>query len=500
MSTLLIRAARVLNPQRDDQRVCDILIDGDTIVAVGGEISQSAADEVLDADGLVAMPGLVNGHTHAHNNLTKGLGDNWTLEDLRNNGGGLYAGRSPEDQYLAAAIGAIEMVKTGCTAAYEQFVAVPTQTHDGVDAVVQAYIDVGMRALIAPAVADIVFYHAVPGLLELLPDDLGKVVSKMAAAPVDHLLEISAAAIRKWHGSASGRISVATAPVITGECSDQLWRGCKELMLKYGAPMHTHLAETKVQAISGFQRYGRSLVHRMDDLEVLCPQLTCGHSIWVDNDDISRLAATGTKVAHNPASNLKLGSGIAPVRELLDHGISIGLGTDGSMSSDNQNMFEAMRFAALVSKVRFAHDPERWVSASEVFDMATLGSADLMGLKGQIGCIEPGKKADIVLLRRQSVFLQPLNDLTNAIVYCETGADIERVYIAGRLVVAGNRVLTVNEDAIYARAQRAVDRLMNENEKAIELSRRIQPYLRSACRVCAQTDFHINRYACDPLE
>jgi cytosine/adenosine deaminase-related metal-dependent hydrolase len=263
--------------------------------------------------------------------------------------------------------------------------------------------------------------------------------------------------------------------------------------------MHTHLAETKVQAIGSFQQYGQSLVRRMESLGVLGPKLTCGHSIWIDEDDIARLAASGANVAHNPASNLKLGSGIAPVREMLDRGIPIGLGTDGSMSSDNQNMFEAMRFAALVSKIRFAHQPECWVSADEVFNMATLGSASLMGLQNEIGGIEPGKKADLVLLRQRSVFLRPLNDLTNAMVYCETGADIDSVYVGGQLVVKDDAILTVNEEDIYARAQSAVERLMNENRNAIEFSRRIQPYLRHACKVCAGMNYSINRYACDPV-
>jgi cytosine/adenosine deaminase-related metal-dependent hydrolase len=287
--------------------------------------------------------------------------------------------------------------------------------------------------------------------------------------------------------------------VIAGECTDELWIGCNELALGYGAPIHTHLAETKIQAVGSLQQYGQSLVRRMESLGVLGPKLTCGHSIWIDDNDIARLAGAGTNVAHNPASNLKLGSGIAPIREMLDRGVPVGLGTDGSMSSDNQNMFEAMRFAALVSKIRFGHDPDRWVSADEVFKMATIGSATLMGLQDAIGTIEAGKKADLVLLRRESVFLRPLNDLTNAIVYCETGADIECVYVGGRLVVKNNVILTVDEEDIYARAQAAVDRLMNENTKAIELSRRIQPYLRHACKVCASMKFPINRYACEPV-
>jgi cytosine/adenosine deaminase-related metal-dependent hydrolase len=165
------------------------------------------------------------------------------------------------------------------------------------------------------------------------------------------------------------------------------------------------------------------------------------------------------------------------------------------MASDNQNMFEAMRFAALVGKVRFGYEPDRWLSAAEVFDMATRSGAKLLGLDGQIGALEVGRKADIVLLRANSMFLRPRNNLRNSLVYAETATDVAKVFVGGRLVVDDGRVLTVDEEDIYARAQLAVDRLMRQNAPLLELAERLEPYVRAACAACAKSDFAINRYA-----
>jgi 5-methylthioadenosine/S-adenosylhomocysteine deaminase len=207
------------------------------------------------------------------------------------------------------------------------------------------------------------------------------------------------------------------------------------------------------------------------------------------------LADAGAGVAHNPASNLKLGSGIAPTREMLDQGLTVGLGTDGSVSSDNLNMFEAMRFAALVNKVRFPHDQEHWIGAKEVFDMATQGSARALGLADNIGAVAPGRKADLVLVRSSSVFLQPLNHALNALVYAETGADVTTVLVGGRVVLDNGRVLTVDEGHLQAQAQEAAERLRAQNTTAWALAEQLRPYVASACRAAVAIPYPVNRYA-----
>lgn len=495
MPSTLIRGARVLDVRVGKLESKDILIEDARIRKLQPNIAAEPGCNVIEADGKVAIPGLINAHTHAHNNLLKGIGDNWTLEDMRNHAVSLNANRTVQDQYLSAALGAIEMLKTGCTSAYDQFISLPAPTPETIDAVVMAYADSGMRAVLAPAVSDMVFYQAIPGLLATLPDAVRKSIEAIQPAACEKLLGITRYAIRRWDGHAQGRIRIATAPVIPGECTDELMAGCLEITREYGVGMHTHLAETKIQAMNGYKRWGMSVVNRLACAGVLGPHFVGGHGVWVDDNDIQVLAGHGATLAHNPASNLKLGSGIAPVREFLDAGIVVGLGSDGSMSSDNQNMFEAMRFASLVSNVRFGHQPERWLGSHEVLRMCTLGGARLLGLAHDLGAIEVGRLADIVLLDTQSIFLTPLNNAVNALVYCETAGSVHSVFVGGSLVVSQGEILTLDEDRIKADAREAVSRLLTAQAPDTDRSRSIQPFLRAACAACAAQRFHIQRYA-----
>ncbi len=496
---LLVRGGRVLTSTAATLEPADVLIEGDQIVAVGCKLSPSPGTEELNATGHIVLPGLVNAHTHAHNNLLKSLGDNWTLEDLLTHGPALNGCRTPEDHYLSAAIGAIEMLKTGCTAAYDLFMALPAPSSEVVEAVVRAYVDVGVRAVVAPAVADIVFYRVVPDLFDLLPRRLRRTVEQIQTAPTEGLLQLTENTIRLWNGAAGGRIRVAVAPTIPGQCSDELLLGCQRLVQEYGVGLHTHLAESKVQAVYAQRHWGKTIVAHLADLGLLGPGFVGAHGVWLTPEDIHLLADAGAGVAHNPASNLKLGSGIAPTREMLEQGLTVGLGTDGSMSSDNQNMFEAMRFAALVNKVRFPHDQDHWVGAKDVFAMATRGSARVLGLADDIGAVAPGRKADLVLVRNHSAFLQPLNHALNALVYAETGADVTTVLVGGRVVLDNGRVLTVDEDQLRTQAQEAADRLRGQNTAAWALAAQLRPYVAAACRAAVATPFAVNRYAASPV-
>jgi 5-methylthioadenosine/S-adenosylhomocysteine deaminase len=492
---LLIRGGRVLRGSDSGLEEADVLVDGDRIAAVAPQLAGPAAAELLDARAFLVLPGLINAHTHAHNNLLRGLAGRWTLEDLLNHGPALNANRTAEDHYVSAAIGAVEMLKTGCTTAYDLFMAIPAPGGPDMDAVARAYTDVGMRAVLAPAVADIAFYETVPGLVELLPKELRRAVEALRPAPTAGLLHLVADAIRRLHGAAGGRIRVGLAPTIPTQCTDEFLAGCVRLAREHGVGVHTHLSESKMQAIAAQRRWGQTTVARLADLGLLGPGFVGAHGVWLTDDDIRRLADAGGAIAHNPASNLRLGSGLAAVREMLDAGVTVGLGTDGSMCSDNLNLFEAMRLAGLVGNVRFPHHTERWIGAAEVWRMATAGSARALGLDADIGAIEPGRKADLVLLRADSTFLRPLNDVVGALVYAETGADVDTVLVGGRPVVKGGRVLTVDESRLRARAQEAADRVRAKNTDAWALADALAPYISTACRAAAAWPYPVNRYA-----
>ena len=492
---ILIRGGQVLGGSPAALTAADVLVDGDRISAVGPRLGAPEGARVIDATGRIVMPGLGNAHTHAASHLSRGRAGNWTLEDLLTNAPANYGFRTPDDEYLSATIGAIEMLKTGCTSAYDLYMAVPAITDEAFEAAVRAYTDVGVRVVLAPAVADVVFFQTVPGLIDLLPSDLRKTVDTMQAAPTKGLLELTERVIRRWHGSADGRVRVSVAPTIPNQATDEFLDGCARLVREYGVGVHTHLAESKVQVIESRRRFGKSIVARLADHRLLGPGFVGAHGVWLSDEDIKMLADAGGAIAHNPGSNLRLGCGIAPVRELLDRGVAVGLGTDGSTCADNQNLFEALRIASVVSTIRFPHETARWLDAATVWNLATAGSARVLGQANDLGAVAPGRKADLALLRSDSVFLRPLSDPVNSLVYAETGSAVDTVLVNGRVVLEGGRVTTVDESRVYARAQEASDRQYRASAESRELATRLAPFVASACRAAVATPLPFDRYA-----
>ena len=493
--TMLIRGGQVLTGTPAGLQRADILIEGDRVTAIGPGLTAPSGAQVIEAADRIVLPGMGNAHTHAASHLARGRVGSFTLEDLLTYSPANSGFRTPDDEYLSAAIGAIEMLKTGCTGAYDLYLAVPAVTDETFAAIVQAYTDVGVRVVLAPAVADVVFYQTVPGLSSLLPSDLRRTVEDIRPAPTKGLLDLTERAIRRWHGSAEGRIRVAVAPTIPNQATDELLDGCAALAREYGVGIHTHLAESKVQVVESRRRWGKSIVARLAEHGVLGPGFVGAHSVWLDDADLQMLADAGAAVAHNPGSNLRLGVGIAPVREMLDRGLAVGLGTDGSTCADNQNLFEALRIASVISTLRFPHETARWLDADAVWDLVTAGTARVMGQPGDLGALAPGRKADLVLLRTDSIFLRPLSDPVKALVYAETGASVDTVLVDGRVVLERGRVTTVDEARIYARAQEAADRHRERAADAWALAGRLAPYVAAACRGAVTTPLPINRFA-----
>ena len=491
---VLIRGGQVLAGNPPTLSRADVLVDGSRIGAVGLGLPVPEGTREIDATGRLLLPGMGNAHTHAGSHLSRGRVGSFTLEDLLTHSVASSGFRTPEDEYLSASIGAIEMLKTGCTSAYDLYLAVPAITDEAFDAVVRAYTDVGVRVVLAPAVADVVFFQTVPGLADLLPPDLRSAIEAMSPAPTKGLLELTERAIRRWHGSAEGRVRIAAAPTIPNQATDELLAGCARLAREHGVGVHTHLAESKVQAVESRRRWGKSIVARLVEHGVVGPGFVGAHSIWLDDDDVRRLADAGAAVAHNPGSNLRLGCGIAPVREMLDRGVAVGLGTDGSACADNQNLFEALRIASVISTLRFPHETARWLDADTVWTLATSGTARVLGQAGDLGAIAPGRKADLVLLRADAVFLRPLADPVKALVYAETGANVDTVLVDGRVVVEAGRVTTVDEARIYARAQAAADRQRADSAAAWAFADRLAPYVAAACRSAVTTALPIDRF------
>lgn len=241
-----------------------------------------------------------------------------------------------------------------------------------------------------------------------------------------------------------------------------------------------HLAESRVQAVAAQTHYGKSLAAHLDGLGMLSPDFTGAHCVWLEDDDMRRMADRGARVAHNPGSNLRLGSGIARARAMLDHGICVGIGSDGSGSSDNQNMFEALRMAAFVSRTQRAQ-PSEWLGTWEVLEMATQGGAQVLGLGERIGRIAPGYKADLVLLDLTHINYVPLNDAANQIVNCEDSSAVHSVMIGGRFVLQDKAFTSFDFGRLREDVGKAVTRLSEANKDKREVAEMMARYVSSHC-------------------
>src|SRR6185503_5919081 len=244
-------------------------------------------------------------------------------------------------------------------------------------------------------------------------------------------LEVTRKALRDWKFDRS-RVTLGLAPHSPLHSSDEFFVGSQRLAREFGAPLQTHLAESKVQAVTGVRKYGKTLTAHMADLGVLGPNFTGGHGVWLDEDDMKRLADAGASVSHNPASNMRYGNGLAPVRRMLDCGLNVGVGTDSRSCSDNLNMFEAMRLASFTSRVQ-TPDYKRWLTTDEALRLATVDSGKLLGLDAKLGLIEPGYKADIVFLNLANANYIPLNSAINQVVNAEDATGVASVMIGGRI-------------------------------------------------------------------
>jgi guanine deaminase len=493
---ILVHGGRILQPAALEFEPLDVVVDGDTIAALvaPGRVKDESMQRVDARDRLV-IPGLVNGHTHAQNGLAKGLFDRYTLELYLNAVPWATGRRTLEDKYLSAAIGAAEMVRKGCTTAYDMFADFPLPTVDGVGAVAQAYADVGMRAAVSMMSADRTFYEAIPGLAEVLPPALRETALKMKLAPHQEALAACRRVLEGWpHDRA--RIRPALGPTIPHHCSDEYLAGCRDLAREHGVGMQMHVGETKPQAVVAGMRYGKTLVGHLDALGMLNPGFCVAHGVWLDDDDRARLADRGASIAHNPGSNLKLGSGVADMRRMLDAKVNVAIGTDGVCSSDNLNVFEAMRLASYLSRVQ-DHPVEQWVTSREAFHAATEGGAKALGFD-RIGRIEKGYMADLVLLDLGALHYVPLNAALNQIVFAEDGTGVDSVMIGGRMVLDHGRLATVDPARLRAQAEEAVARLAAANAEQKALSEKLAPYVGQYCGGLAAQPYHVHRFCSLP--
>lgn len=389
-------------------------------VGRGAEAPVFEADELIDGRGKVAMPGLINCHTHVAMTLFRGIAEDRELSEwLRETIWPLEAKLKPSDVYYGALLGFIEMIKSGTTCLldmyfYEEMVA-------------KAAADIGIRCVLAPGIFDA--GHKLLGRL---------------------LLRRALKLIRELHGGGGGRIYVMLGPHAVYTCSPELLKRVGEEAARANVGVHIHLAESESESNKVRKMYGKSEVEILNEAGLLRPNLVAAHCIHLSDADISLMARGGVKVVYNPVSNMKLSTGIPRVKDLLEAGLVVGLGTDGPASNNSLDMFETMKFAALLQKTLY-RDP-RVLPAKKVVEMATINGAMVLGLDKVIGSIEVGKRADIILVDVEKPHLTPLHNAFSALVYSARGSDVDTVIIDGRVIMRNRTITTIDEERVMEKA------------------------------------------------
>jgi 5-methylthioadenosine/S-adenosylhomocysteine deaminase len=450
----------------------DLLLQGGRIAALLLPGEGPAGVPRFDARDRLVLPGLVNAHTHGHATLMKGVADRWMLESSLTNGAWMGGQRSIDIIRISTLLGAVEMLEAGCTACYDLFFEFPRPSAEGLATVAGAYAEAGMRALVAPMVADRALFEVLPGFLETLPDDLRRQAAAFRLAPAAQTL----AALRDAFGAVTPPpgIAFALAPTIPHHCTDEFVTGCRDLAASRGLRLHMHVAESRLQALIARRLWGTGPVHHIARLGLLGPHFTAAHAVWLGGDELDLLARHGATVAHMPASNMRLGAGVASIAAMRARGVTVGLGTDGCNSADSLDMAEAMRLASHLSRLRDVPRDE-WLAAADVLRMGTEGSAAVLGIEG--GRIAPGLPADLALLDLGHRAFVPLHDAANQAVTCNVAGAVREVFVAGRQVVAEGRCLAPAAATLRDRARDALAELMERLAPSRALAARLEPHV-----------------------
>ena len=440
-------------------RDCDIVIRGGLIAELAAPGEGEAARVIEGGDRLVA-PGLVNAHTHSPLNVLRGTADGlnhvgfmWTNQADTHR-------RGDEEIAVSATLGALDMLRSGVTAAIDHYPEQNCAAGD-VGPVARAYAGIGMRAAIALRVFDMAYDDIDPARIDgvdlSIAEDLGD--NPLAPLPADEIAAMCEEAVDAWHGH-GGLVSIMPGPSNPIRCSDGMLVRCHDIAAARDLGVHTHLLETRIQRTLAEERYGRTMVAQLDALGILDRRWSMAHTVWVDDDDIALLADRKAVVVHNPHSNSKIGAGVAPIARMLAEDVPVALGTDGASTNDTLSIHEAMSLALLLPRVSGVPRAD-WPGPAAAFDMATRGGGAAFVGGPRIGAIEAGAAADLVLYDLDAPSLAPLNDPLQQLVFAERGRAVRTVLVAGEVVYEDDRFASADADAAIRAAKG-----MRESQKA----------------------------------
>ncbi|MDQ1591723.1 MAG: 5-methylthioadenosine/S-adenosylhomocysteine deaminase [Pyrinomonadaceae bacterium] len=420
-NSILIKGGAIITLDAGDRILTgDVLVRDGRIASIGETVADDAADEVIDARGAVVLPGFVQTHIHLCQTLFRGAADDLPLIDwLKRRVWPLEAAHTAASVRASARLGIAEMIKGGTTS------ALTMETVNHTAEVFRVVEETGFRATVGKCMMD-----------------AGDDVPAELFEQTDDSIRESLALMAEWHGRANGRVRACFAPRFAVSCTRELLEQVARLSRERGVLVHTHASENRTEIEMVERATGQRNIAYLSSLGLAAPHVALAHCVHLNTDELDILARTGTHVLHCPSSNLKLGSGVAPVVEMLARGISVSLGADGAPCNNRLDMFTEMRTAALLQKVTHGADA---LPARRVLRMATIDGARALGLEAETGTLEVGKRADVIVVALDRLHLTPRPDIVSAVVYAAEAADVRSVVIDGQVVMRERELTTASE-------------------------------------------------------
>lgn len=427
-NTILIKNALILNPENDIEGKKDLLIKNDLIDEIADEIPEDKADKIIDATDKILLPGLVNTHTHLSMTLFRGLADDLALDEwLNDNIWPVEANLNGYYCYIGALLGAVELIKSGTTTFSDMYFYM--------EDVAKAVDEAGLRAVLSY------------GMIDFGDEEKRKVE-----------IEENMNLFKNCNDTADGRIKVFFGPHSPYTASEELLKEVRRLADETGIGIHIHVSETQKEINDVSADKGLRPFEYLDSIGLLGPDVVCAHSVWLSDREIEIIKEKDVKISHNPCSNMKLASGIAPVSKLLENDICVAIGTDGASSNNNLDLIEELKTASLLQKVATL-DP-KVLTSDEAVAMGTINGARALGLDDEIGTVEVGKKADLILIDTNCANMVPdSSNLSSNIIYAANGSNVDTTICNGQILMENKELTTLDEQEIYQKAREAIDQL-----------------------------------------
>lgn len=440
---ILIKSATILNPKSAEKDNIEafkgnLLIENDKIAEISKKndepINSKGVEKIIDGENKILMPGLINTHTHMSMNLFRGLADDMALDEwLNNHIWPTEAGLNGEYCYDGALLAIAEMIKSGTTTFNDMYFFM--------EDVAKAVDESGIRGCLSYGMIDF-------GDEEKRENEFKENINL----------------IKNCNNTAEGRIKTFFGPHATFTASKELLERVRYEANKYNVGIHIHMNETKKEIEDVKEATGKLPFEYLEDIGFLNSDVLAAHGVWLSKEEIEIIKKRDVKISHNPCSNMKLASGIAPVQELLSKNICIGLGTDSVASNNNLDMFEEMKFASLLQKVN-TMNPEA-LNSNQTIKMATINGANALNLEKEIGSIEISKKADLILIDNKSVNLNPMSEkISSNLVYSANGSNVNTTICNGKILMEDRKLLTLNESKIIEKANKSIKKLKEIREE-----------------------------------